>query len=173
MPDVKLEPEYVSTFAVVVYAQGFVDDFLADYCARHYEELEGGVVPTQYRFSDEAYGEFVEFMKGKEVAWESTASRMWKEFKKAAEKERWKESMTEQMLEIEANISNNTEDNLWLYKQELQEILESQIVTRYCYNEGGVAHSLPADKELAKAVELLGDRQAYDRILSEQDTQRK
>ena len=173
MPDVKMDPEYVSTFAVVVYAQGFVDNFLADYCARHYEELEGAVVPTQYHFSDEAYGEFVEFMKDKKVAWESSASRLWKEFKKAAEKERWEESMTTQMAEIEANITNDTEDNLWLYKQELQDIIENQIVTRYCYNEGGTAHSLATDAELAKAIELLGDREQYTKILAEQDTERK
>lgn len=173
MPDVKLEPEYVSTFAVVVYAQGFVDDFIADYCARHYEELDGAVVPTKYHFSEEAYGEFVEFMKDKEVAWESAASRLWKEFKKAAEKERWQESMAEQMTHIEANITNSTEDNLWLYKQELQGIIEDQIVARYCYNEGGVEHSLPDDKELARALEVLDNKEEYRRILAEQDTERK
>lgn len=173
MPDVKLEPEYVSTFAVVVYAQGFVDDFIADYCARHYEELKGAVVPTKYHFSEEAYGEFVEFMKDKEVAWESAASRLWKEFKKAAEKERWQESMAEQMTHIEANITNSTEDNLWLYKQELQGIIEDQIVARYCYNEGGVEHSLPDDKELARALEVLDNKEEYRRILAEQDTERK
>ena len=173
MPDVRLEPEYVSSFAVVVYAQGFVDDFLAEYCARHYAELEGKVVPTEYRFSDEAYGEFVEFMKDKKVAWESSASRMWKEFKKAAEKERWKESMTQQMAEIEENITNNTEDNLWLYKKELQQIIEDNIVSRYCYNEGGVAHSLPTDKDVAKAVEVLLDTEQYATILSQKDTDKK
>lgn len=173
MPDVKMEPEYVSTFAVVTYAQGFVDDFIADYCARHYEELEGSVVPAKYRFSDEAYGEFVEFMKGKEVAWESLANRLWKEFRKAAEKERWEESMTEQMAHIEANITNTTEDNLWLYKQELQTIIENNIVVRYCYNEGGVEHSLPSDKELERAIEILSNNTEYQRILAEQDTARK
>lgn len=173
MPDVRLEPEYVSTFAVVVYAQGFVDDFLADYCARHYAELEGKVIPTEYRFSDEAYGEFVEFMKDKKVAWESSASRMWKEFKRAAEKERWKESMAQQMAEIEENITNDTEDNLWLYKKELQQIIEDNIVSRYCYNEGGVAHSLPTDKGVAKAVEVLLDTEQYATILSQKDTDKK
>lgn len=173
MPDVKLEPEYVSTFAVVVYAQGYVDDFLNDYCARHYEELKGAVVPTKYHFSDEAYGEFVEFMKDKEVAWESAASRLWKEFKKAAEKERWEESMALQMAQIEENITNDTEDNLWLYKKELQEIIENQLVTRYAYNEGSAEHTLATDREVARAVELLQTPDEHQRILTSQDTTRK
>lgn len=173
MPDVRLEPEYVSTFAVVVYAQGFVDDFLADYCARHYEELEGAVIPTEYRFTDEAYEEFVEFMKDKTVVWESYASRLWKEFKKAAEKERWEESMNEQMAQIEANITNDTHDNLLLYKKELQKIIENNIVTRYCYNEGATAHTLPTDSELKSAIELLLDTERYNTIRTSQDTARK
>lgn len=173
MPDVKLEPEYVSTFAVMVYAQGFVDDFLTDYCARHYDELEGSVVPTQYHFTDEAYGEFVEFMKDKTVAWESYATHLWKEFKKAAEKERWEENMSEQMAQIEANITNDTQDNLWLYKQELQRIIENQIVARYCYSEGATAHNLPNDTELKSAVELLQNAERYTAIVTTQDTERK
>lgn len=173
MPDVRLEPEYVSTFAVVVYAQGFVDDFLAEYCARHYDELEGKVVPTEYRFDDEAYGEFVEFMKDKTVAWESYASRLWKEFKKAAEKERWEENMSEQMAQIESNITNDTQDNLWLYKQELQRIIENQIVARYNYNEGATAHDLPTDQELKCAIELLQNSERYNTILTSQDTARR
>lgn len=173
VPDVKIEPEYVSTFAVVVYAQGFVDDFLNDYCARNYDQLSKSVIPTKYHFSDEAYDEFVAFMKDKEVAWESSASRLWKEFKKAAEKERWEESMASQMAEIEKNITNDTEDNLRLYKKELQEIIENQMVSRYAYSQGATAHSLPSDEELAKAIELLGNSAEYDRILSSQDTERR
>ena len=173
MPDVRLEPEYVSTFAVMVYAQGFVDDFLSEYCARHYDELQEAVVPTQYHFSDEAYGEFVEFMKDKTVAWESYATHLWKEFKKAAEKERWEENMSEQMAQIEANITNDTQDNILLYKKELQSIIENQIVARYCYSEGATKHLLPNDVELKRAVELLQDLEKYNTILTSQDTERK
>lgn len=173
MPDVKLEPEYVSTFAVVVYAQGFVDDFLAEYCARHYEELEGAVVPTKYHFSDEAYAEFMEFMKDKTVVWESYASRLWKEFKKAAEKERWEENMSEQMAQIEANITNDTQDNLQLYKKELQKIIENQLVARYNYSEGSTEHNIPEDVELKRAVEVLQNSEQYNTILTSQDTERK
>lgn len=173
MPDVKLEPEYVSSFAVMVYMQGLVDDFLTEYCARHYDELEGNIIPTQYHFSDEAYEEFVEFMGDKTVAWESYASRLWKEFKKAAEKERWEGDMSEQMAQIEANITNDTHDNLLLYKKELQKIIENQIVARYCYNEGSTAHSLPSDQELKSAIELLQDGERYNTIRTTQDTARK
>lgn len=173
MPDVKMEPEYVSSFAVVVYAQGFIDDFLADYCARHYEELEGAIVPTEYHFSDEAYEEFVTFMADKKVVWESYANRLWREFKKAAEKERWEESMSAEMAEIERKITNDTHDNLLLYKKELQSIIENQLVSRYCYSEGATAHMLASDDELDAAIELLQNPERYNTIRTTQNTEKR
>ena len=173
MPDVKMEPEYVSSFAVVVYAQGFIDDFLNDYCARHHEELQATVIPAQYHLSEEAYEEFVAFMADKKVVWESYANRLWKQFKKAAENERWEENMSEQMEAIERNITNDTKDNLLLYRQELQTIIENQMVGRYCYREGQTAHTLPEDAELKAAVELLLDAERYNTIRTTQDTARK
>ncbi|MBO7300420.1 MAG: peptidase, partial [Tidjanibacter sp.] len=172
MPDVKVEPEYVSSFAVMVYAQGFVDDFITDYCARHYDELEGAIIPTEYHFSDEGYEEFVAFMADKKVEWESYANRLWREFKKAAEKERWEESMTAEMAEIERKITNDTQDNLRLYKNELQKVIENQLVSRYCYSEGASAHMLRDDDELAVAIELLQNPERYNTIRTSQDTEK-
>ena len=171
MPDVVLEPQYVSTFAYVVYGMGHIDDFVNDYCKRHYEELK--VAPGEYRFGEKDYEEFVAFMADKEVAWESEAQRHWKKFKEAAEKERWNEDMVAPMEAIEKNISNDTEDNLRLYQKELTSIIEDNIVSRYCYNAGGIQHSLGEDSELHAAIELLQDKARYNTIVTSQDTARK
>lgn len=171
MPDVKLEPQYVSSFAYVVYGMGLVDDFVNDYCKSHYDQMN--VKPQQYHFDDQAYEEFMEWMEDKDVPWESDAQRFWKRFKEAAAKERWDEDMATQMEAIEKNISNSAADNLRLYKKELVEIIENQIVERYCYNEGGIEHSLVGDTELQQAVELLQNPERYHAIVTSQDTARK
>lgn len=171
MPDVKLEPQYVSSFAYVVYGMGLVDDFVNDYCKSHYDQMN--VKPQQYHFDDQAYEEFMEWMEDKDVPWESDAQRFWKRFKEAAAKERWDEDMATQMEAIEENISNSATDNLRLYKKELVEIIENQIVERYCYNEGGIEHSLVGDTELQHAVELLQNPERYHAIVTSQDTARK
>ena len=171
MPDVVLEPQYVSTFAYVVYGMGHVDDFVNEYCRKHYDALS--VVPGEYEFSEEAYGEFLDYMKDKEVAWESEAQRHWKQFKAAAEKERWNKDMAAQIEAIEQNITNDTEENLLLYRAELSDIIEENIVSRYCYSEGGIRHSLQEDTELKAAIELLQQPDRYRAIITSQDTARK
>lgn len=171
VPDVKLEPQYISTFAYVVYGMGHIDDFLTDYCRRHYDELV--VEPQKYHFDQAAYEEFIEFMKEKEVPWESEAELRWKEFKKAAEKERWSESIDGPLAQIDNLFANTTEDNLRLYQREISDIIEEQMVSRYCFNEGGIHHTIPIDTELAKAVEILQDKPLYTEIVTSRDTERK
>jgi len=96
-----------------------------------------------------------------------------KKFKAAAEKERWNKDMAAQIEAIEQNISNNTEENLLLYRTELSDIIEDNIVSRYCYSEGGIRHSLQEDTELRAAIELLQQPDRYRTIITSQDTARK
>ena len=49
----------------------------------------------------------------------------------------------------------------------------NDIVMRHGYQAGVIEHSLSGDKEVKKAVEVLGDPAEYARITREQDTKRK
>lgn len=171
MPDVVMPAEYVSSFAYVVYGTGHIDNFISEYCRKHYNTL--AVAPRSYRFTDKDYDEFMDYMKDKTVAWESEASYYWKQFKEAAAKERWSGNMDSAMADIEKNLTSDTKANLILYKKELSDIIENQIVARYCYNSGAVEHSLRDDNELAEAVKLLSDGQLYHKTVTSQDTSRK
>jgi len=81
--------------------------------------------------------------------------------------------MDSAMADIEKNLTSDTKANLILYKKELSDIIENQIVARYCYNSGAVEHSLRDDNELAEAVKLLSDGQLYHKTVTSQDTSRK
>lgn len=173
MPDIPLKTEYISTFSVVVYAQGYIDDFVSDFSRRHYNTLADKVIPTKYHLTDENYAEFVTWMQGKEVAWESMANRYWAEFEKIANNEPWGKEIEEQMATIKKTLTKKTEDYLWMYKKELSEAIESSIIRRYCFDEGVTAHNLPSDKEVKEALKVLGDGERYNQILTQQDTARK
>jgi carboxyl-terminal processing protease len=81
--------------------------------------------------------------------------------------------MSAEMAEIERKITNDTQDNLRIYKKELQEIIENNMVSRYCYSEGQTAHLLTSDEELDEAIKLLQDPERYNTIRTTQDTVKK
>lgn len=169
MPDIRTEPEYISRFAVTLYALGFVEDFVDGYMRRHAGEpfdLKG------FALDSATYDDFVAFMKDKKVPYESETRRALKSLRKAAEGERYTE-LDKRLEELEAEVRDDTQTNLETYRQEISETLENEIILRYAYSQGVIEHSLPGDREVQRAVEVLSSPDEYRRITREQDTARK
>ncbi len=172
MPDVLLEEDYVSRFAYLVYSYNYVDEFVDEYLRRH-ASADSEVVPGEYRFPEEHYGEFVAFMTDKEIEWQSETSRLLKQMKTRAEQELYYEAIADELAAIENKITDDKEADLQRHKEDLVRMIEEEIVLRYNYARGVVEHSYATDPHVAAAVELLKNRTEYERILAEQDTSRK
>ena len=169
IPDIRTEPEYISRFAVTLYALGFIEDFVDGYMRRHAGEpfdLKG------FALDSATYDDFVAFMKDKKVPYESETRRALKSLRKAAEGERYTE-LDKRLEELEAEVRDDTQTNLETYRQEISETLENEIILRYAYSQGVIEHSLPGDGEVQRAVEVLSSPDEYRRITREQDTARK
>lgn len=170
MPDVRVPAEYVSRFAYIVYGKGYVHDFVDDYMRRNRGRE---IVPGAFALTDEDYADFVEFMRDKDVEWESETERLLGQLKEAAEAERYLEGIETYVADIEATLGDDVQDGLQRYRQELTELIENEIVLRSAYNAGVVEHNILKDPDVRAALELLGDAQRYGEILATKDTDRK
>lgn len=169
MPDIRTEPEYMGRFAATLYALGFIDDFGDEYMRRN------PAAPADlmaFTITDADYEAFKRFMEDKQVPYESDSRRALRQLKEAAKADRFGE-IERQIETIEAGLKDDTQANLETYRKEVTASIENDIVLRHGYSEAVVARSLPKDKEVQRAAELLNDRPEYLRILAEQDTQRK
>lgn len=119
------------------------------------------------------YERFAGFMEDKEVAYESDTRRALNRIKEAAKADLYEESLAAEIGAIEAGIRDDKATNLRTYKREILETLNGAVILRYCYADGVTEHSLAEDRELGRAVALLGDDAEYARILRERDTERK
>ena len=63
------------------------------------------------------------------------------------------------------NLSPNKERDLAKFKAEIKSLIEAEIVGRYYYQKGQVSYSLANDEFIKKAVEILGDKDQYNKIL--------
>ncbi|MDE6446578.1 MAG: S41 family peptidase [Alistipes sp.] len=169
MPDIRTDPEYMGRFAATLYALGFIDDFGDEYMRRH---PEAPADLTAFGIGDEDYDDFKRFMQEKEVPYESDSRRALRQLREAARADRF-DDIAERIAEIEAGLKDDTQANLETYRKEIETSINNDIVLRHGYSEAVVARSLPEDKEVLRAVELLDDRPEYLRILAEQDTERK
>ena len=169
MPDIRTEPEYISRFAMTLYALGFIEDFGDEYVRRH----PGQQIDIRtFSITDGDYAEFAEFMKDKEVPYESDTRRALKKLREAAKTDRFEE-VEQQIAAIDSTLRDDTATNLETYRKEIVETINNDIVMRHGYSEGVIEHSLKDDPEGLRATEILGDGAAYTRIVTEQDTPRK
>ena len=169
MPDIATDPEYISRFALTLYALGFIEDFGDEYTRRN----PGRQIDIRtFSITDKDYADFAEFMQDKKVPYESDTRRALKALKKAAEDDRFAD-LKNKFEQVEAELKDDTQTNLETYRTQVVETINNDIVMRHGYQAGVIEHSLSGDKEVKKAVEVLGDPAEYARITCEQDTKRK
>lgn len=167
MPDVRTETEYISRFALTLYAMGFIDEFCDDYFRRHSAD---SVDNRTFAISDADYEDFVAFMKDKEVPYTSDTRRVLDRLKAALESDRFTERFADEMARIEGSLHDDTESNLRTYRKEIEESIVSGIIMRFNYAAGAIEHSLVDDGDVKRAIGVLLDSEEYGRILTEQDT---
>jgi carboxyl-terminal processing protease len=165
VPDVKIAPEYVSRFAIALYTQGFIEDWADEYMRKHHAEP---IDINTFSITDEDYEEFCRFVADKDISYESETRKALKALEAAAEKELYSENMDEALEMLKGLVHDDNMSNLKRYRRDIVEALNGDIILRYAYNSGVLQHSAATDSSVAQAVELLLNREEYERILSQQ-----
>ena len=169
MPDVKLEPEYISTFAVMLYNLGYIEDFLDEYMRRNPSLT---VDNRTFSITDKDYADFVEFMRDKDVPYQSQTRLALEMLQRTSKQERYDDDFAEDLKQIESKLKDQKMDNLQNYRAEIESLITADIVLRHNYQEGVVEYNLTKDSTVMKAVDLLRDAERYAKILQEQDTEK-
>lgn len=169
MPDIPTDPEYISRFALTLYALGFIEDFGDEYTRRN----PGQTIDIRsFSISDDDYRGFADFMRDKQVPYESDTRRALKSLKKAADDDRFAD-LKQAFEKMEIELKDDTQHNLETYREQVIQTINNDIVMRHGYQAGVIEHSLPADKEVARAIDVLNNHKEYIRITSQQDTAKK
>lgn len=170
VPDIKTDTKYISHFAIMLYNLGFVEEFLDGYMRRNPDQV---IDNRTFSITDEDYNDFVAYMADKEVPYESRTRLAIEMLKKTSKEERYDDNFAEDLKQIEAKLKDQKTDNLWNYRTEITDMLNSDIVLRHNYYEGVVEYNIASDSTVMKAVELLGDKARYDEILTSQDLEKE
>ncbi len=169
MPDKRIEPQYVSSFAVTLYLMGIIEDFGDDYIKRNGSKA---IDVKTFSITDKDYADFVEMAMERDIPYKSESRAALEKLRKSLAKER-NTSLNEALDVIDKGLRDDKQNNLETFRKEIIEQINQNIVLRYAYAEGVIANSLSGDKEVKEAIEILSDKAEYERITTEQNTQRK
>lgn len=163
-PDVKIEPEILSTITVHLYAQNMI----FKYANKFYREHKTIASPEEFEITDEIYNDFVNFVEEQDFSYTSESEKDFEELIKTAKLEGYYDNIKEQLDVLEKELRSHKDNDLINNKEEISEILKMEIVGRYYFQKGKIISSLKDDPELNRAVEILLDSNGeneYENIL--------
>ena len=169
MPDKRIEPQYVSSFAVTLFLLGIIEDFGDDYIKRNSSKP---IDVKSFSITEEDYADFVKMAMERDIPYKSESRAALEKLRKSLTKER-NNSLNEALDVIDKGLRDDKQNNLETFRKEIIEQINQNIVLRYAYAEGVIANSLSGDKEVKEAIKILSDKAEYERITTKQNTLRK
>ena len=160
-PDVNIEPEYAGNIVYALFGKMLPFDYATEYVSKHQT-----IPPAKdFKITDDIYSDFVNFLKDKDYSYTTLAEEELKVLIEDAKKEKCDSTIVSQLESLQNKLSKDKENDLYKYKKDISNLLLSEIVVRYYNQKGRVEAMIQEDKEVLQAVELLNDKERYNKIL--------
>lgn len=160
-PDITIAPEYASNIAIAL-----ISKFLCfDYATKFVKENPNIASAKDFEITDEIYNDFIEFLKDKDYNYTTMSEKILDDLIVSAKKEKLGENTLKEIELIKTQIAQDKKEDLIKYKEDLKEILLSEIVVRYYNQKGRIEALLKHDNEVKEATKLLYDQKQYNKTL--------
>ena len=104
-------------------------------------------------------------MLKQEFSYSSSSEEQLKKWKEITEKEGEFDKIKSEYDAILSKLTSSKEANFEKSKDEIKNILENEIVSRYYFQNGRIINGFTSDKSIANAIEILQNSSRYNTIL--------
>jgi carboxyl-terminal processing protease len=160
-PDISIEKEELSRLTALLFTKNILFNYATEYHAAN-KEIKGA---DEFRLTEEEYTAFKNYVIKEKLNYTSLAEEALIKMKDAAEKEGVFEEIKMEYEKTLEKVSPNQALDLEKKRQEIVELLENEIVSRYYYQKGRTINSFQHDPVVIKAIETAINKMAYDAIL--------
>lgn len=161
-PDVSIDAPKYSNITESLQKKHLIFDYATQYRLKH----DSIASPKEYQFTDADFEDFVQFLKGKTYSYKTNTEKVLEKLRKSAEKEKYFVAIDESLSSLESKIAEEKSQDLRKHKKELKDLLQTEIIERYYYQNGAVQANLEKDVEVQEAIELLKDEGRYKGLLT-------
>ncbi len=160
-PDVKVEEGVPSNVAISLMQKFLVFSFATRYEQEHPEILP----PDQFVVTDEIFDEFVAYVREEGYDYTTRCEENLEKLKKFAEKEHCFDAISGEYESMLAKLAEHKKDDIVRHRKEIARLLRLEIVSRYYFQKGEIISAMADDPDIARAIELVSQRDNYLAIL--------
>ena len=130
-PDVEIIPETLSQISAELYLRNYIFDFATDYYWAH-PDIKS---IDQFSFNDKDYADFKAFLVKRNFNYRTDSEESLDELIANAKKEKYYDIHKQLFTDLEKDIAHDLDQDLTLFKSEITELIEEEIIGRYFYEE--------------------------------------
>lgn len=160
-PDITLPQKTGGTIAYYLMADNIIFDFVTEWMQTHPTIAS----PELFRLTDADYNSFKEYVKTKDFKYDQFSERSLEQLKSMMEFEGYMQVASDEYKALEAKLHPDLDRDLALFKEDISDMIESEIVQRRYYKKGVLKHQLSDDKVFDKAVEIILHPDLYHSFL--------
>ena len=157
VPDVKIDGDQLSNLSIALITKYMIFDFATDFAYK----TASIASPEDFNISDEIYNQFSTYVKEHNFKYDSQSKNELEELIKSAKREKYFGLAEAEFEALKAKLEPNLEKDLKEFRDEISELLEDEIVSRYYYQKGAIRAAINDDKGISKAIEVLASDDIY------------
>lgn len=160
-PDIHIDLKELSMLSLQI-----LDKNLIFYYANNFQSTHDAIdSASTFRLNDQEYMKFKKYVLDQKIEYRTKPSELLKKLEELMQEEDLTESMQSIIDLANEQLAPNLERDLERYKEEIVDILQNEIVSRYYFQNGRKEDSFKKDPVLGKAMEVLSDKKSYSKIL--------
>ena len=161
-PEIKIQPTVYSKLTSVLVLKNYIFNYASDY-KRSHPEIDAA---SKFSLSKTDYDNFITYLGDKEIEYTMDSEEMLQELSEVAKEEKYYGSSEIEFKALFAKLKPSLNEDMVRYKDEIAELLENEIVSRYYYQNGRVEASLKNDPYMKEAKDVLQNQVRYKAILA-------
>jgi len=163
-PDVKVENREIPHVVISLLTENLFFKYASDYA----NDRDTIADAARFKLSDEDYSKFVKYLDGKNYSYTTDTEKEFEKLVTVAKDEKYYGITEEAFKQMEIAISSKKNNDLEIFREDIETILENEIVSRYYYQKGRIENSLAEDPAIDSAMTILANTEKYSQILKPQ-----
>lgn len=160
-PDVFVKQEHFASVTQSLLGKLLIFDYATYYRNSHTKITD----PGNYSFSDADYADFIKYISGKSYSYSTPSEKLLDQLKTEATKEKQLGEIQTEYDNLKSKVLATKKNDLQIHKDEIKQVLENEIVSRYYFEKGRYQTNFKYDVELGQAIRTIQDKTQLDSIL--------
>ncbi|WP_337942262.1 S41 family peptidase [Mucilaginibacter jinjuensis] len=160
-PDIMVKQERFANITQALVGKLMIFDYATRYRNAHPKIPDA----LSFQMNDDDYNDFVKYLNGKDYTYNTNSEKLLNSLKTEATKEKQFGEIQTEYDVLKNKLMASKKNDLQIHKDEIKQVLENEIASRYYYERGRYEVNFKYDKELAQAVKTMQDKNQLAAVL--------